>query len=399
MAASLIFAFLVSAPQPLNLYVEGEGWLRFEREGRAVFAREARLTISEGRLVNEEGLSLLPAIAASTTEGLKADLEGRLILGSGELGRLVLAKFPAGSAMTEVRKMFIAADRPTLGSAGEGSFGVIRVGTRPAPGTQPVRPPVTTTPQQQASQTTPSKTPEPKPAPRTTPAPQTGPLTINVRAENSLSTEAIRLRDIADISGLGSEKAGDILLGTTPALGVPRPITLSLIETRLTASGFARGSWRLSFPDRVVVKRLGREVTHEEFIKTAKEALEKLLPQGSTVEAEGINPSMSCPLGDIQLVALPPRVGRDRTTVEVEVRHEGRRFNARLLSFKVTTPLSGLRIGQEVQVRVKSGGASVMTKGKIRLISPLTGEVMVDMERSVTLTTRLGKDGVLEVTL
>lgn len=398
MAASLIFAFLVSAPQPLNLYVEGEGWLRFEREGRAVFAREARLTISEGRLVNEEGLSLLPAISASTTEGLKADLEGRLILGSSELGRLVLAKFPAGSAMTEVRKMFIAADRPALGSAGEGSFGVIRVGTRPAPGTQPVRPPAASSSAAAANQATPAKTPSPRPIPPT-PAPQTGTLTITVRGDNSVSTEAIRLRDIADISGLGAEKAGDIVLGTTPALGVPRPITLSLIETRLTASGFARGSWRLSFPDKVVVKRLGREVTHEEFVKTAKEALEKLLPQGSTVEAEGINPSMSCPLGDIQLVALPPRVGRDRTTVEVEVRHEGRRFNARLLSFKVTTPLSGLRVGQEVQVRVKSGGASVMTKGKIRLISPMTGDVMVDMERSVTLTTRLGKDGVLEVTL
>lgn len=397
MAASLIFAFLVSAPQPLNLYVEGEGWLRFEREGRAVFAREARLTISEGRLVNEEGLSLLPAVSASTTEGLKADLEGRLILGSSELGRLVLAKFPAGSAMTEVKKMFVAADRPSLGSAGEGSFGVIRVGTRPAPGTQPVRPPVIN-PQSQASQANPVKTPDPRPNPPIT-APQTGPLTISVRSESSLSSEAIRLKDIAEISGAGAEKAGDIVLGTTPALGVPRPIALSLIETRLTASGFTRGSWRLSFPDKVVVKRLGREITHEEFVQAAKEALEKILPQGSTVEPEGTSLPMACPLGEVQLIALTPKVSRDRTTVEVEVRHEGRRFNAKQLSFKVTTPLSGFKVGQEVQVRVKSGGASVMTKGKIRLISPMTGEVMVDMERSVTLTTRLAKDGVLEVTL
>lgn len=398
MAASLIFAFLVSAPQPLNLYVEGEGWLRFEREGRAVFAREARLTISEGRLVNEEGLSLLPAISASTTEGLKADLEGRLVLGSSELGRLVLAKFPAGSAMTEVKKMFVAADRPSLGSAGEGSFGVIRVGTRPAAGTQPVRPPAAAGSTAAANQTIPVKTPDPRPNPAAQ-APQTGPLTITVRPESSLSSEAIRLRDIAEISGVGAEKAGDVVLGTTPALGVTRPIALSLIETRLTASGFTRGSWRLSFPDKVVVKRLGREITHEEFVKAAKEALEKILPQGSTLEPEGTSLPMVCPLGDVQLIALTPKVSRDRTTVEVEVRHEGRRFNAKQLSFKVTTPLSGFKVGQEVQVRVKSGGASVMTKGKIRLISPMTGEVMVDMERSVTLTTRLAKDGVLEVTL
>ncbi len=395
MAASLIFAFLVSAPQPLNLYVEGEGWLRFEREGRAVFAREAKLTLKEGRLVNEEGLSLLPAVSASTTEGLKVDLEGRLTLGSSELGRLVLAQFPTGSAITEVKKMFVAAERPTLGSAGEGNFGVIRVGTRPGAGTQiPKTPP----PAGAANQSSQVKTPDPKPLPPTT-APQTGVLAITVRGESSVSSEAIRLRDIADISGLGAEKAGEIVLGTTPALGVARPIAVSLVETRLAASGFTRGSWRLSFPDKVVVRRLGREVTHQEFLQAAQEALEKVLPPGSTVESEGTGLPMSCPLGDIQLVALSPKVSRDRTTVEVEVRYEGRRFNAKTLTFKVTTPFSGLRVGQEVQVRVKSGGASVMAKGKIRLISPLTGEVMVDMERSVTLTARLGQDGILEVAL
>lgn len=395
MTSSLIFALIAANPAPLTLHVEGEGWLRFEREGRAVYAREASLTVSQGRLVNQEGLSLLPSLAASSIEGAKADLEGRITLQGREIGRLVLAKFPGDQSLTQVKGMWVAADRPALGSAGEGTFGVIRMGAKSS---APVKP--QTQPQKQPDQ--PAQKPV-EPNPRPVPPvkiPETGPLIIKGRTISQAGTEAITLKDVAEITGIGAAKAGEIQLGITPPYGVERPISKSLVEAKLAAAGFARGSWSLSWPgDKVGVRRLGQDVPHEAFVKAGREALAKILPFGTQIEPEGVAASMACPLGDYVMTALEPRIERDRVRLQVDISFQGIRFNGRPLTFRISSPFTAMRVGQEIQVRVRSGGASVIAKGKVRQIDQVRGQVTVDMDRGVTLTARPGTDGIFEVVL
>lgn len=400
MPSSLILALLAASPAPLILHVEGEGWLRFEREGRAVYAREASLTVSQGRLVNKEGLSLLPSLAASTVEGARADLEGRITIQGREIGRLILAKFPSDQALTQVKGMWVAAERPTLGSPGEGTFGVIRMGAK---GAAPVKPQPQPQPQpDQPAQKPPAQNPV-EPNPRPIPPvkiPETGPLIIKARALSQSGTEAITLKDVAEITGIGAAKAGEIQLGITPPYGVERPISKSLVEAKLGAAGFARGSWTLSWPgDKVGVRRLGQDVPHEAFVKAGREALAKILPFGTQIEPEGVAASMACPLGDYVMTALEPRIERDRVRLQVDISFQGIRFNGRPLTFRISSPFTAMRVGQEIQVRVRSGGASVIAKGKVRQIDQVRGQVTVDMDKGVTLTARPGTDGIFEVVL
>lgn len=429
MPSSLIFVLLCSASQPLEIHVDGEGWLRFEREGRAVYARDAKLSVFDGRLVNEQGLSLLPSLSASNLDGAQANLEGRILIQGKEIGRLVLAKFPLNQEPSEVKQMWVATERPTLGSAGEGVFGVIRMGKRlpsganppkaqpqgPPPQSQPLQsqPPQSQPPQSQPPKTQPPQSqspnqpqsgqpaaqPNPKPIPPVK-APAVGPLVIQVKALGSAEGEMIKLSDIAELTGLGSEKAGAITLSSTPAHGIDRPISQSLVESRLTSSGFPRGTWQLVWPSaKVAVRRLGQEIAHEAFVSAGKTALVKLLPFGSKIDAEGTAPPMACPLGAYELIALEPKVERDRIRLQVEVWFQGTRFNARPLTFKITSPTTGIKVGQEIQVRVRSGGASVIAKGKVRQIDQMNGQVTVEMDKGVTLTVKPGQDGVFEVAL
>jgi len=381
--------------------VEGEGWLRFEREGRAVYAREAKLSVSQGRLVNQEGLSLLPSLSASTVEGAKADLEGRITLQGREIGRLVLAKFPSDQPLTQVKGMWVAADRPTLGSPGEGTFGVIRMGAKGAEPAKPT-PPAGPQPHSEPAQKHPvqnSVAPNPRPAPPVRIS-EVGPLVIKARSLSQASAEAIYLKDVAEITGVGAAKAGEIQLGITPPYGVERPISKSLVEAKLSAAGFARGSWTLNWPgDKVGVRRQGQDVPHEAFVKAGREALAKILPFGTQIEAEGVSAAMACPLGDYVMTVLEPRIERDRVRLQVDISFQGIRFNGRPLTFKISSPFTAMRVGQEIQVRVRSGGASVISKGRVRQIDQVRGQVTVDMERGVTLTARPGTDGIFEVVL
>lgn len=396
MTSSLILALIAANPAPLTLHVEGEGWLRFEREGRAVYAREASLTVSQGRLVNQEGLSLLPSLAAPTIEGAKADLEGRITLQGREIGRLVLAKFPSDQSLTQVRGMWVAAERATLGSPGEGTFGVIRMGAK---GAAPVKPqPQPDQPAQKPPAQIPVE-PNPRPVPPVK-TPETGPLIIKARALSLSGTEAITLKDVAEITGIGAAKAGEIQLGITPPYGVERPISKSLVEAKLGAAGFVRGSWTLSWPgDKVGIRRLGQDVPHEAFVKAGREALAKILPFGTQIEPEGVAAAMACPLGDYVMTALEPRIERDRVRLQVDISFQGIRFNGRPLTFRISSPFTAMRVGQEIQVRVRSGGASVIAKGKVRQIDQVRGQVTVDMDKGVTLTARPGTDGIFEVVL
>jgi hypothetical protein len=119
MIGALLCGLLVAGPAPLKVRVDGEGYLRFAREGRVVYASSATLSVADGSLVGAEGATVMPSILVPTdATAIAVDLEGNVSCKRGPdafpLGRLVLAVFPKGIALRPSGAYLVAADRPTL---------------------------------------------------------------------------------------------------------------------------------------------------------------------------------------------------------------------------------------------------------------------------------------------
>src|SRR5689334_4157400 len=104
MISSLVCCVLLSGGPVLKVRVDGDGYLRFARNGRVVYAAAASLSVAEGELVGPGGVAVLPAILVpSGAAGLSVDLQGNVSYRNGgsdvAAGRLVLALFPKNEAL------------------------------------------------------------------------------------------------------------------------------------------------------------------------------------------------------------------------------------------------------------------------------------------------------------
>ncbi|HVL39492.1 MAG TPA: hypothetical protein VM328_08900, partial [Fimbriimonadaceae bacterium] len=115
--------------------VEGEGYLRFVRDGRVVYAKEAALQAIDGKLCHSEGAPVIPTISVAAP--FMVNLEGNVVAGGKSVGRLVLAHFPASASLRPDGPFLVAAERPRLAEPGEGDSGVIRSVGVATPGVTP----------------------------------------------------------------------------------------------------------------------------------------------------------------------------------------------------------------------------------------------------------------------
>lgn len=129
-ASALLFVLASAEPAtPLQIRVDGEGYLRFARDGRAVYAPEASLVIRNGQLVHEQGFGFLPPIAVPDRASVTIELDGTVRANGQSVGRLVLA---LSDGMTKRDDFWATPDRPRLMNPGEETAGVIRmVGQEP----------------------------------------------------------------------------------------------------------------------------------------------------------------------------------------------------------------------------------------------------------------------------
>ena len=63
MITTLIGLAIVSAQT--IVHVDGEGFLRFVRDGRFVYSKEADLTVADGRLVQQDGYEGIPRLTVN----------------------------------------------------------------------------------------------------------------------------------------------------------------------------------------------------------------------------------------------------------------------------------------------------------------------------------------------
>lgn len=379
MLTTLLASVIVASGPTLNLKVDGDGYLRFARDGRVAYAKSSTLQVSQGRLGLASGAVLLPSVTVPPDAGsLDADLEGNIFAvsarGKCAIGRIVLALFPDSTALSPDGGLLISESRPTLGNPGEGTNGVIRVGGQP----QTV---ATTGGSSQTTKATPKIEPSGSQihgiqgAPKTpTPgvAVRPGPVRIDVQAASEIEGDQMLLGDVAQIVAdpATQAKLASVSVGVTPPIGVRltvdlRRITSSLREAHVDPTDFA-----INVPQGATAIRKSSHVTQQEFIDCAIAFAKTQAEQGMDFACRDQYTDFLAPVGKVELKVeqYSPTVNGNAASVIVAVYVDGRRVNSRTVRIEMTgingKPLIRVPAGTRVKIVFSCNGAVVEVTGR-----------------------------------
>lgn len=384
---------LILAGAHVEVRVDGDGYLRFVRDGRVAYAKAAVLEAHDGKLCHVAGPAILPTVRMPEgVEAIAVDLEGRVTCTAAgrttEVGRLVLALFEGGTAMREVDGLLVSPDRPRVGNPGEGVHGVIRTGSAPAPArTLPVGP----------IRTQPTGDPAPTQA-------FTGKgAVIVVRQRSEVAGESILLGEIADIQAapelLAQLRA--VVLGDTPPMGVPRILDRDRVLNRLRAAKIDTADLLVTVPVKAEVVRRSAKVTHAEFVSAASAYATQQLGTEVSLETQGEDPDMAVPEGKLELRGTSIAQYGASINVVVSAVVDGKPVRSRTIRFTANLAQAGVRQGSAVKVVLKSGGALVEVTGTAKKTA-LVGqsvEVEVKLDQRTTHVGVVVAPGVVEVKL
>lgn len=383
MSALLSALLITSAGSHLAVRVEGEGWMRFSREGRIVYARRARLQVQQGRLAGAPGVFVVPSIPVSAQVQLSGvDAEGWVSgvtpTGTIRLGRLALARFETGPNQ-EVNGFWLSQERPTVGHAGAEGFGVFSTSATGAGATtRPVQNPAPTVPSptavlaggqsREATSRTTGATGAPAAAnPRSLP-------TIRFRGDLMVENTPFRLGDVAEIEAPESVKAqlAQVVLGDLPPLGMTRTIDRERVLLRLRVAGFASDSVQIEMPAAIQVRRPSQEISHDQLVQVAIRAAQEKF--GAGVQFSDLNPQPPLVVnpGQVELKVRPlSNSSGQRVTATVDVLLEGRVDRSRTLTLQMASTIPLPAVGAAVTVRARSAGVRVEFSGRVTAVRGL----------------------------
>jgi hypothetical protein len=419
MLNSLLLLIACSTPPSLQVKVDGEGYFRLIHEGRAVYAKEAKLSVSEGRLANSAGDFILPVVQVpADASALSADLEGNIYASrSGnrtKIGQFVLAVFSPSAVLDQHDGVLVSNERPHLGNPGEDTLGVIRAEDTPGSAHAHVVKDASTTapatalyviPQQIARQIT---APTPKAVQQNvsknvTPAG----VQIAIAEHSAVSGNDISLADLAAIEGEEAmvSQLKKVSIGNTPPAGIKRPLDRSKIVTKLRGAGFKPEDFIIIVPTGAEVHRKGQTVPNSQFVTAAVQAIMDHHGAAGSWECSEVFPDFEAPLGKIDLRGENV-TGADTgtATVTVGVFVGETRYNSRTLHLTLKNQIPPVRSGSAIKVVLRAGKAQVEVPG----IAKTAGKVgeMIEVEVRVgnppvtTLHTgMLTAPGVVEVRL
>lgn len=379
---ALLPALIVSAAH-VDVRVDGDGYLRFVRDGRVAYAKQARLEARDGKLCHESGPAILPTIRLPEgVESLAVDLDGRVactVAGQTlDAGRLVLALFSDGTAMREADGLLVSPDRPRVGNPGEGTNGVIRSGV-------PVVSPSAKVPSAKA------------------PTVAGKGATIVVRPRSEVSGETILLGEVADIQAAPDlmETLKAVVVGDTPPMGVPRILDRDRVLTRLRAAKIETADLLVTVPDKAEVRRRSATITHAEFIEAATAFAAQQLGSEVSLSTNDDYPDMAVPEGKLELRGASLTQYGASVNVVVTAVVDGKPVRSRTVRFTVNLAEAGVRQGSAVKVLIKSGGAVIEVTGTARKTAFVgqSVEVEVKLDERTTHVGVVTAPGVVEVKL
>lgn len=369
---SSLVAMIALAPS-VAVHVDGEGFLRFVRDGRTVYAKEASLTVLDGKLASVDGPLVNPRVQVPAGVGaLRVDLEGRIFGDEKEIGRLVLAVFPDDVRLVVEKGFLVSSYRPTLFEPGSETAGVVRTGKL---GTATVK--------------------------IVAPATTAGSVEVQLREVAVVEATAFTLGDIATIvaDDATRNRLATLEVSSTPALGVPYRMTAEMVRQRLLRFGKDAEKYKFSGAAQVTVTRRGQEVTAAMFGEAATRLAKERLGQEVALATENTGASVVAPVGKLELTAEEVVVNGTRVSVRVAILVDGVRFNSRTVTLTKDDPTSKMRIGQTVKLLVRSGSATVETSGRVRSINLATGDIAVTAVTGAELIGRAVATDTVEVKL
>lgn len=351
MVLGLLTTVLTFAPVDLSVRVEGEGYLRLIRDGRAVYAKEATFAALSGKLSARGGALTLPTIALpSGDSAITIGEDGTVKFASATVGRLMLAKFGENSYLVPVNGFLIARDRPILGFAGTEGFGQIAIVKR-APNDERRNDGVARSILGPSNLSQNSKSPKLE-------------SRIAIPAEATIEGTRITLGEIARIEGPESLK--DLDLGNAPVHGVPMLYSRERILSRLAAQGYDRRNLVLDMPATVRIRRASQTVTPDQLIDRARAAiLEKIGLEGE-LATDDRPAEIEAPKGELTISVESVTLGRGVASATLGIRVDGKRFVGRTLRFSGALLEPAVDAGSSVNVRFVSNGIVVELAGRSR---------------------------------
>jgi hypothetical protein len=381
----------------LKVRVDGEGYLRFIRDGRAVYAKETALQICNGKLADSAGDPVLPSIEVGNATDLASDLEGNIFVTSRsqrvKVGQLVLAMFPPTEAFRTQDVVLVADDRPKLGNPGDDAFGVVRViaGFDEPTTKVTIKPVMVETPKPRATinpNADPltnqfqikSQPPTPKPQMK---LPNGVGLQITVQEHSVVEGEHVLLSDVAQIDGDPKlvAKASVIELEDTPPTGLRRFIDRSRVLGCLRLNGIQPEQVDLSVPETAEVRRKGQMIPNSQFVLTATQALIAQGGLSGTWQSTDSFADLEVPSGALDLKAEQMN-GQDtgNATVVVAIYISGTRYNSRSVHLHLKDAVPPVQIGSAVKVILIAGAAQVEISGVARTQGRMGQTIQVEVQ-------------------
>jgi hypothetical protein len=342
-ATALLLGFAGQALQ-LHAVVDGDGYMRFVREGRIVYSASATLEPHDGLLMSG-GLPVAPAIRIPTDAiGIEIDLAGNVVAigksGKQTCGRLVLASFD--KAPTQNSGFLMAAGKAVIGNPGQGLFGVIRTSGRTNSGQG-----------------------------------------ISIKPLSEVTADTFTLGDIAQVDA----SMANIVIGPSPAIGVDLVITVPRLKAILAR---AHSDSSLMVPPRAIVRRKAQAIKQEDFVAAAIKAAGSGLP----LVCNDNFSDFQAPLGQVELKGEGVTTNGATMSVTIAVSVDGKRINSRIVNLHPDASAQ-IRPGAVVKIVMKSSGVTVEVPGRARTGGMIGQPITVVTDTgSVLMGTVVGGDKV-----
>ncbi len=373
---SLAVLLLGYTAPTVSVHVEGEGYLRFVKDGRSVFAREATLTIQDGRLADSRGPLITPSLfVSSEPDAILIDPNGTITIAVKTrkmvIGRLMLVRLTESSDGDQ--GFLVTNERGISGLPGQAGMGTIVTSGSAKPLTKTVEKPIRGSSQG---------------------------IQIEVRGKSEVIGEQFSLGEIAEITGSHTEieRLKKIVIGDTPSWGVPRGIDATRIRARLLSAHFSAAEVSVNVPSGAVVYRKGQLITAEQIMAEGKKAVAEKL---GNIELEGSTESrpITVPLGELQVYGEAVNSAGNRVGVTVVVKVDGKRITSRTLMLTIARSNVGVKSGEMVKIAMVSGGVKVQLQGRAKSSGYVGQTIQVVTESGATLSCRITGANEVEVAL
>ncbi|MEA2553370.1 MAG: hypothetical protein QOJ65_1546 [Fimbriimonadaceae bacterium] len=326
----------------VRVSIEGNGYLQFVKDGRALYASSASLTVTDGWISNSEGATLLPTLRVPNgTTAIEVDPKGYVFASTSsyraQVGRIYLAVFRAYDDLRPVGPYLVSSALPGFHAAGEPGVGEFRIlksdeaipaTPQPVVGPSPVstfvndwvnRPEVART---EAALT------------RSVP---TGNATVTIVEAAETTADRYTLGEIASVEADSELRQALIAteIGNTPGLGRKRKLRKDDILKALKSAGFDTSSITIEAPKQANIQRRAQQVSEDGITAAALEAAGQIYGPDTAMKARVKVRDAQLPVGDVAFEAescIPTKSG---ASVIVVTKVNGERFNSHIVRISV----------------------------------------------------------------